>query len=333
MKNYNLLVLLGAILLLASCAREVNESSDVVEKRLLEAYVSVTNMSDFGYDGEVQLKPSGLYFIPKMPQHPGASPEGEDVIYMRYTIRTMSETITETKIDSLAKMMGWHSKRNYYGPQIYTMATGAGMRGLQEAFSYMKPGDKARILLPTWLSNFMAGGNRSHGSTMIYDLELVHVVPDIAAFQTDSLKQYSVNNFSGVDSLKYDWYFISTTPGDGELPEAGDTIKIRYAGYFLDGFLFDTNIKDVAELHYGDDVNPSATYEELKVIMDEDVSKMSVVEGFAYAIQQMSDGEEATTFFSSDRGYGITATGQIQPYSMLRFDIKVTIARKVEEGD
>ena len=323
-KINNLLFLAGAILLLTSCAKEVNESSDTIEQRLLDAYIFVNYPN-------LQPTASGLYFIPQPPQHSGTSPTGDDFLYMRYTARSMNGTITETKVDSLAKMIGMHSKRNYYGPKLYGMEAGTGIRGLQEAFSYMKPGDKARIIMPSWLSNYVVSGGRAHNSTTIYDLELLLVVPDMAVFQTDSLKQYSVQNFGGVDSLKYDWYFISTVPGDGELPEAGDTIKVRYAGYFLDGFLFDTNIKSVAELNYGDDVNPLATYEEFVVIMDDDVSKMNAVTGFAHALQRMSDGEEATTFFSSDYGYGIETSDQIQPYSMLRFDIKVTIARMVTE--
>jgi len=322
MKKINHLLLVGAILLATSCAREVNESSDEVEKRLLEAYVLVS------YEG-LQPTASGLYFILQPPQHAGISPEGDNFLYMRYTSRSMDGSILNTTVDSLAKMLGAHSKMNYYGPQLFWMETGTTIRGLREAFSYMKPGDKARILLPSWLSNYIESGTKAHTTTTIYDLELLQVVPDMAVFQTDSLRQYSIRNFSGVDSLKYDWYFISTVPGDNELPVAGDTIKIRYAGYFLDGFLFDTNIKSVAESNYGDDVDPSATYEEFVVIMDDDVSKMNVdTAGFAHALQRMSDGEEATTFFSSDYGYGITPTGQIQPYSMLRFDIKVTIARK-----
>jgi FKBP-type peptidyl-prolyl cis-trans isomerase len=47
----------------------------------------------------------------------------------------------------------------------------------------------------------------------------------------------------------------------------------------------------------------------------------------------MSDGEEATTFFSSEYGYGAVTSGKIQPYSMLCFDVKVTIARKITEED
>jgi len=323
MKKINhLLFLVGAILLVTSCAREVNESADEVEQRLLDAYILVN------YGASLQPKASGLYFIPQLPQHTGISPEGDNFLYMSYTLRSINEMITDTKVDSLAKMIGTHSKRNYYGPQIYTMAAGMGVQGLQEAFSYMKPGDKARIILPSWLSKYMESGGKAHSGTVIYDLELLSVIPNIAVFQTDSLKNYSIRNFSGTDSLKYDWYFISTISGDGVLPKHGDTIKIRYAGYLLDGFLFDTNIKEVAELNYGNDVDKSATYDELKVIMNDDISKMELVTGFAYALQHMSNGEEATTFFSSDYGYGTTSTDQIQPYSMLRFDIKVTINRR-----
>jgi FKBP-type peptidyl-prolyl cis-trans isomerase len=37
----------------------------------------------------------------------------------------------------------------------------------------------------------------------------------------------------------------------------------------------------------------------------------------------MKEGEEAVVFFSSDYGYGYSTSGEIQPYSMLRFYIKV----------
>ena len=330
MKIYHLLILVGAALLFASCAKEVNESADAVEQRYLEAYVLTHS-----YEGW-QHTASGLYYyiIPQGTQQSGTAPKGDNFLYMRYTTRAMDSTIVTTTVDSLAKMLGIHSKRDYYGPRLYTMEAGTGIRGIQEAFSYMKPEDKAHVLLPSWLSNYAESGARSHATTVIYDLELLRVIPDMAVFQTDSLKRYSVEHFNGEDSLKYDWYFISTKAGTGELPAAGDTMKVRYAGYLLDSFLFDTNIKEVAELNYGDDVDASATYAELKVIIDDDVSKMSVVKGFAYALQRMKDGEEAVTFFSSDYGYGAVTNNKIQPYSMLSFDIKVTIGRKkTEEGD
>ena len=324
MKKINyLLCLVGAVLLLTSCAKEVDESADAAEQRYLDAYMHVNT----GKYPNAQLKASGMYFIPSLPQHAGVSPKDDNYLYMRYTSRSLDQTIIATSLDSLAKMLGSYSKRTYYGPQLYTMTAGTGVRGFQEGFSYMKPGDKARLIMPSWLSNYVESGARAYSSPTIHDLELLRVIPDIAAFQTDSLKRYSAKNFSGVDSLKRDWYFVSTAAGIGGPPVTGDTIKIRYAGYFLDGFLFDTNIKEVAELNYGDDVDPAATYAELVVIMDNDTEKMGVVKGFALALQRMSNGEKATTFFSSDYGYKATTQGQLQPFSMLRFDIQVTIHR------
>jgi FKBP-type peptidyl-prolyl cis-trans isomerase len=325
-RNYNLLVLAGAALLFASCAKEVNESADEMEKRLIEAYVATNDGID-----ESHLMASGLYFIPEEPRFFGTSPSGSDFIYMHYTSRTLSGVIGTTTVDSLNKMLGNYSRKNYYGPQLYTMEAGAGIQGLQEGFSYMAPGDKARILMPSRLSSYVESGARAHGAATIYDLELLRVVPDMAAFQTDSLKQYSNIHFGGEDSLKYDWYFISTMPGLGELPEAGDTIKVRYAGYFLDGFLFDTNIKAVMDLHWGDHQSGSESQGELSVIMTDDAKNMGVVLGFAYALQRMRNGGAAVTFFSSDYGYGANSQGTIQPYSMLRFDIDVTLAKKITE--
>ncbi|MDR0296318.1 MAG: lipoprotein, partial [Prevotellaceae bacterium] len=82
MKKINyLLFLAGAILLLTSCAKEVNESADAVEQRLLDAYILMN------YGNTLQPTASGLYFIPEEPQHSGISPTGDDFLYMRYTIR------------------------------------------------------------------------------------------------------------------------------------------------------------------------------------------------------------------------------------------------------
>jgi FKBP-type peptidyl-prolyl cis-trans isomerase len=102
-------------------------------------------------------------------------------------------------------------------------------------------------------------------------------------------------------------------------------------GYLLDGFVFDTNLRDSAAVHYKKDFDKTATYDVLTVMMKESVSDMDVVQGFAYALKEMKEGEEAVVFFSSDYGYQTTTSGEIQPYSMLRFYIKVEHIGKVAE--
>ncbi len=330
MKNRTLLTWIFIAVIATSCAKEVKETDDYVEERYLWSYM---------YENFPGVTPtaSGLYFMPVLPTHQGVKPVLNNLLYARYTLRLLDSTIMLTTDDSLANMIGDYSYSNYYGPTLFSMIKGGTMIGLQEAFSYMAEQDKATAIVPSWLSMYTVGGAETAAVPYIYDLELLSVIPDIAVFQTDSLESYSEKHYGGVDSLKKDWYFISQKEGTGELPVEGDTMIVRYAGYLLDGFMFDSNIRDTvaheiekANKKWGghEKISNTATYDSLTVIMKTDVTKMGVVTGFAYALQNMRDGSEAVTFFSSDYGYGSSPSGTtIYPYSMLRFYMKVRIGR------
>ena len=314
------------VLLMASCAKQKEESGREMEQRYIDAYVQVNypNATPTG---------TGLYFLDTPPTSTGDSPATGDTLYMRYTVRDASGNIAQTSVDSLAELLGTHSYQTYYGPQIFSMASGAGMLGFQEAFSYMKPGDKARILMPSWLSSYTSGGSTSWSAMTICDLELLCVIPagSMATFQTVSLEDFRAQHYSDknvADSLEHNWYFVELTPplSDTLMPAEGDTIKLRYAGYLLDGFMFDTNIKDTAVFEaakYGEKVSSGTTFNQLTVIYKSTVTDMDVVPGFGHALGRMREGSEAVVFFSSDYGYGATGSGQIPAYAMLRFYIKI----------
>ena len=307
--------------LLASCAKEVSESHDELEQRNIEAYINVN------YPG-LTPNESGLYFLSHTRHTSGDMPSDDDMIYIRYTSRSLAGNIAETSVDSLAKMLGTHSYTTYYGPKLLSVTEGATLVGLREAFLTMRTGDTVSILLPSKLSPYGLSDARLYDVPMRYDLELLLVVPDIAKFQTDSLAEYKTAHYPAATAIIADSvYFKSLNEGSpdivGEAPAAEDTVIVRYVGSLLDGFVFDTNIKDTAQAHYKKDFDKTATYDALTVIIKEEVSSMDVVQGFAYALKQMKEGEEAVVFFSSDYGYQATTSGQIQPYSMLRFYIKV----------
>jgi FKBP-type peptidyl-prolyl cis-trans isomerase len=308
--------------LLASCAKEVSENSDDLEQQYIEAYVKV-NAAKYP---RMTRSESGLYVLSHeiSPSSTGP-PYGDNMIYIRYTSRTLAENIAETSVDSIAMMLGAHSYTAYYGPKLFSVAEGATLVGLREAFLKMTVGDKARILLPSKLSTTGLSDARLYSIPMLYDLEMLRVVPDIAQFQTDSLKAYRDKHYPGIDTLHKDLYYVSLSspPPAGDVPAAEDTVVVRYVGALLDGFVFDTNIRDTAQFYYKKNFDKTATYDALSIIIKDDVASMDVVQGFAYALKEMREGEEAVVFFSSDYGYQATTSGQIQPYSMLRFYIKV----------
>jgi hypothetical protein len=111
---------------------------------------------------------------------------------------------------------------------------------------------------------------------------------------------------------------------------------VRYIGYLLDDFVFDTNIADSAS--YYKIYDSSKDYALLSVIYQEAANTdgstgtegtMDVVDGFKNALLRMKPGGEAVTFFSSDYGYKAAGSGQIPAYAPLRFYIKLErIGRK-----
>jgi FKBP-type peptidyl-prolyl cis-trans isomerase len=318
MNNLKLTVYVTLLwMLAASCAKEVSENRDDLEQRYIEAYIN-TN-----YPGKTPNE-SGLYVLSREENPLGTRPADNDLAYIRYTRRTLAENIAETSVDSLALMLGAHSYTVYYGPKLFSTVEGATLLGIREALLGMRTGEKARILMPSKLSSTGLSDARLYDTPMLYDLELLRTVTDIATFQTDSLKAYRDKHYPGLDTLHPNLYFALLKDSLGTAPAAEDTVKVRYVGALLDGFVFDTNIEDTAKFYYKKNFDKTVSYTNaLSVIIKEEITSMDVVQGFAYALKQMKEGEEAVVFFSSDYGYQATTSGQIQPYSMLRFYIKV----------
>jgi FKBP-type peptidyl-prolyl cis-trans isomerase len=237
----------------------------------------------------------------------------------------------------VAKQLGAFADSVYYGPKLWGVGRYALTSGVEEALCMMKEGEKIRVLLPSWLS-IVNSDVRQYSTTIMLDIELLHVAPDIQQFETDTLRNFSQRYYGGMDTLKTNWYYTDLNTGDASdsVANIGDTLKIRYIGYLLDGFVFDTNIADSASYHkiYSN----SKTYSIFSVVYQEATDTdgstgiegtMSVVDGFKHALLRMKPGGEAITFFSSDYGYKAAGSGQIPAYAPLRFYIKLeSIGRK-----
>ncbi len=117
---------------------------------------------------------------------------------------------------------------------------------------------------------------------------------------------------------------ITETNDTGRLPETRDTIRVDYTGYLLDGTVFDTSVKSVAE----DEgmFNPNRPYEPFPVILG--ISR--VIVGWQVALSRLREGEKATVLIPSFYGYGRDGNGPIPANTVLVFDMDVVSVRGPE---
>jgi len=301
--------LLASASLTISCAKEVTESSEDVEKRYIEAHVKVV------YNDALTKTESGLYII-NMEEGTGEAITDTSGVYVRYSITDFKNNYNKTSYASIAKVIGTYADSTYFGPILFQMGDYSLMRGLEEALSLVKAGGRIKFILPTWMSNYnYSGSSYSLSSPMIYDVEVLRVVPSVAQFQIDTLEAFSNKYYGGIDSLAEGFYCKRLVEGIGDTLAVDDYISFWYVARLLDGFVVDTNIEDTARKYRI--YNSSGSYSALThTIIDTDTSTESdLIAGIDKALVNMKHGGTSVAFFSSDWGYGSTTKsfGKYQP--------------------
>ena len=312
-KMINKFVLMAVLALaLFSCAQEKDETERSVQERILNAYVDLNCPNAQRWD-------SGIVMIDSQ-EGTGDTLNMYEYGFFRYSIKTLAGVYTETNMEHQARVLGWYSNSNYYGPKLFELGYGSNYAGLEEVMNKMREGGKASFILPPWLTYVLYENSWNTSTSAIYDIELVEVTDNILTWQKDTMRAYANTHYPGLDTLKANFYFK-------ELYDAGaDTIKnetasVRYIGRLLDGWVFDTNIADTAK-KYGI-YDKSKDYAALEVVYNEELSQMveenSLVEGFCMALKEMSYGDKAFTMFYSEYGYSSSGSDQIGPYQPLIF--------------
>lgn len=113
--------------------------------------------------------------------------------------------------------------------------------------------------------------------------------------------------------------YIITKPGKGENAKPGQTVRVNYAGFLLDGACFDSSIESVARANnvFNEGRRP---YEPLEVTL----GAQQVIPGWDEALGLMSVGSKMTVFIPSPLAYGAQGRGQvIVPNSILKFDMEM----------
>ena len=112
-----------------------------------------------------------------------------------------------------------------------------------------------------------------------------------------------------IDTLENDIYYVMMDDeSEGDLAKAGDTLTIGYAGYFIDGVMFDSS-----ELN--------STDKKMTFILEHEEYRM--IPGFEAAMKVLNKGARAQFVIPSELAYGSNGSGRIPPYQTLIFVIKM----------
>jgi FKBP-type peptidyl-prolyl cis-trans isomerase len=128
------------------------------------------------------------------------------------------------------------------------------------------------------------------------------------------LKEKNITAMKTPSGLRY----VITKPGKGENVKEGQTAKVNYAGYLLNGKYFDTSIEAVAkEKNIYQQGRGYAPY-------PVQVGVSSVIKGWHEALKLMNKGCKMTVFIPSSLGYGKQRkSADIVEDSILAFDMEV----------
>ncbi|MEQ8424545.1 MAG: FKBP-type peptidyl-prolyl cis-trans isomerase [Cyclobacteriaceae bacterium] len=235
----------------------------------------------------------------------------------------------------------WNDTRGQEIPMLLALRELSPMdEGIEEIFAVLKKGDSVVFSIPakvlfekTWgqpvpnevdsLSDFTfqigvtdildEEQMRTLEQEMLTKLNASQLAKDLE--QIDSyLAESNISAEKTASGLRYQ----ITKPGSGDTAAQGSQVSIHYAGYLMDGTLFDTSIESVAKEN--GIFNEGRPYEPLSL----SAGSGQVIRGWEEAILLMNKGSKMRVWIPSTLAYGPQARGGlIKENSILVFDMEM----------
>lgn len=139
----------------------------------------------------------------------------------------------------------------------------------------------------------------------------------------NELVQFVQDNEASAVTLASGLKIISITEGSGIKPVIGSKVNVNYAGYFMTGDLFDSNIKEVAEVcgKYDRRRDQMNMYRPVEMDYSPDAS---LIPGFKEGLQNMNYGDKVLLIIPSHLAYGEQGSrGVIPPNADLLFQLEI----------
>jgi FKBP-type peptidyl-prolyl cis-trans isomerase len=123
-----------------------------------------------------------------------------------------------------------------------------------------------------------------------------------------NLKKYLDNIISkgnDLDTTDLGVYYVTMDSGTGDYPKTGDTLTIGYAGYFINGSLFDAS-------YWHNQTDSTYTFV---------LGNPPMIQGWDDGMKVINKNARVQLIIPSDFAYGSVGSGFIQPYQTLIFVI------------
>jgi FKBP-type peptidyl-prolyl cis-trans isomerase FkpA len=152
------------------------------------------------------------------------------------------------------------------------------------------------------------------------ELEMATNEANMMDAEARTLESYMKEKEIAANAEPEGYFIIRHSEGKGELITPGTTVQINYAGRFLNGNLFDSNV----------DKGKPYTFT---------IGAGSVIAGWELAFQKLKQGDKATLIIPSKLAYGKEglrnpngSVYRVPPYSTLVFDVEVLQAKPAKNS-
>ncbi len=289
---------------------EISRENARKEKMILQNYLN---------ENKIYVDPtkSGLYFIP-LEEGKGTKPDTGDMCQVYLSVKELgSDELLYTNFDDRALDVE-------YGKGFDT-------EGFREGLGMLRPGGKARLIVPSWIGVGSTGREVvAPHTTLIYEVKLQairsleEVKKDRARYKKEKeaekerlkkeepskianyIKKHNIN----VKPTESGLYYKDIVEGKGDYPVDGNTVTIEYIHYDLDGNVLQSSYEDETPFTYT-------------------VGTGAVIKGWEEAVKLMRKGGKAWMLLPSSIGYGdYQRTKEIKPYSPLVFELELTEVKR-----
>ncbi|TAG05140.1 MAG: FKBP-type peptidyl-prolyl cis-trans isomerase [Cytophagia bacterium] len=148
-------------------------------------------IKEYALKNKLQLMstPSGLHYVITKKNPIGVQAKGVVNIAANYTGQLLNGIIFDTSIKEVAQKAGKFTEGRPYEPLKFTLGKGQVIKGWDEGLALLRTGEKAILLIPSYLAYGQTGAGKDipANSILRFDVELTQV--EIDATKKDEVKK------------------------------------------------------------------------------------------------------------------------------------------------